>query len=144
MTREAPLPHTRLGPGRVVDERRGDNAASPLEQALGMAGDLGTCDRETHVREQPVRPALADHPLGALVRLSRCRADSVQPQRPSDITERSYFHADIVTDTSRPTWLFLVMVSGTETWLGGASLSRRRLSRSEERRVGKECRSRWS
>ena len=45
-----------------------------------MAGDLGPRHREAHVGEQAARTALADVPLGLLVRLGGRRADDVDPE----------------------------------------------------------------
>jgi len=91
VSRQPPLPRARLGPRQVVRKRRGDDAASAFEQALGVAGNLGAREREAHVCEESLRPALRDRALGALVRLGRRRGYGVQAQLRSDLTKSSGF-----------------------------------------------------
>ena len=45
-----------------------------------MARDFGSRHREAHVCEEPLLAALADVPLGLLVRLGRRRADRVDAE----------------------------------------------------------------
>src|SRR5580765_6436596 len=61
-----------------VAERRRDDGARPVQQGLGMARLLGPRHREAHVGEQAACPALADVPLGLLVRLDPSRTDHVE------------------------------------------------------------------
>jgi len=61
-----------------------------------MAGGLGLRHRETHVREQAALAALADVPLGLLVRLGRSRSDDVEADLLCETLELSCPHTAIL------------------------------------------------
>src|SRR5262249_30882419 len=61
-----------------VAERGGDDRPRSGEQRLRVARDLRLSHREAHVREEALLTALADVPLGLLVRRDRSRPDDVE------------------------------------------------------------------
>ncbi len=80
VAREPALPHARLGPGRVVAERRRDDRPRARQQRLRVTRHLGLRHREAHVGEEAAFPALTNVALGLLVGLRRSRADDVDPE----------------------------------------------------------------
>jgi NADPH:quinone reductase-like Zn-dependent oxidoreductase len=97
VARQATVTVGPVGLVRVVAERRRDDGARPLEQRLRMARALGLRHRELHVGEEAARAALADVPLGLLVRDRGSRADSVKPDRLGELHQFGRRHADSVT-----------------------------------------------
>ena len=84
----------RVGP--VAERRRDDRARAPVEQELRMARDLGPRHREPHVGEEPARAALADVPLGLVVRPAGAAPTTSSPSSSAQSGELGGGHARIL------------------------------------------------
>ena len=67
-----------------------------------MTRDFGTRHREAHICEEPLFTALADVPLGVLVRLGRRRADRVDAELPGEALEFRCRHELILPSGTTP------------------------------------------
>ena len=84
VTRQPAVPGRPLGLGQPVAERSRDDAARAIQQALGMARELGPGRRELEDAEEAALAALADVPLRALVGLRRGHADCIEAELDSE------------------------------------------------------------
>ena len=82
--------------GHVVAERRRDDGTGARHERLGVTGDLGPASGEPHVREETALTPVADVPLRLHVRLSRRRADCVEPELHTDDGQLGCCHDRIV------------------------------------------------